>query len=372
MLVAWRRIWALIIKEFLVIVRDPRSRMMLVGPPVLQLIIFAYAATLEVRNVPLLIFNEDRGRHAQELVFRVSGSKTFSRIEFVGHHREFARRLDEQEALAAIHFPQDFSRGLESGRGAVLRMIYDGRRSNAAQITNSYLTQIVNQYNRELTGRAPADGPRAEVVARHWFNENLDYTWFTIPSLVAVLTVVITLSQASMSVAREKELGTFDQLLVSPLKPVEILIGKTVPAMVIGVLEALFIFVMGWQFFGVPFRGSFLLLLSSIAVFAFSIVGFGLFISSLAKTQQQAILGAFVFMVPAISLSGFAAPVENMPLWLQNAVWLNPMRHALILFKGLFLKAMPPAEVALHAWPLALIGVVTLGLAGWMFARKLE
>ncbi len=367
----FRRIAALTVKEFLAILRDPRGRVVLVMAPLIQLLVFSFAATLEVKNVSLSILNEDQGLHSAEIIQRIAGSRTFSDLTFVSDIGEFDTLIDRQKVLAAIHIPQDFSRNIESGQGAALQIVYDGRRSNAAQIVHSYLTRVAGQYSAELTaGRETAVS--LAVSERYWFNENLDYIWFTIPSLVAILTMVITVSQAGMSVARERELGTFDQLLVSPLMPAEILAGKVIPAMVIGVAEALLIFFMGRLVFGVPFRGSFPLMVWSIGLFAFSIVGFGLFISSLAKTQQQAILGAFILLVPAISLSGFAAPVENMPGWLQIVTWPNPMRHALILFKGLFLKDMPFSEVLAESWPLAAVGAATLVFAGWMFTRKLE
>ena len=365
---ALRRIKALIIKEILIIVRDPRGRVMLIFPPIFQLIIFTFAGTLEVRNVPVMIFNEDFGRHGQEISMRIGASNQFSELRFVGRAEVFTEALDQQKVMVAVHIPQDFSRKIEDRSGADLQVIYDGRKSNATQIVNGYLSAIVSQYIKELSG---PHLQTVQVVERHWFNPNLDSIWTTIPSLVAILTLVITLSQSSLSLAREKELGTFDQLLVTPYNPWEIIIGKLIPAMIIGILEALLIVALGRLLFDVPFRGSFSLLLAAITLFSFSIVGFGLFISSLAKTQQQAILGAFIFMVPAISLSGFAAPVENMPSWLQYAVWLNPMKHGLIIFKGIFLKNLPLNEVMLSAWPLALIGTVSLLFSGWMFRRNL-
>lgn len=370
MLHTLNRIGSLIVKEFLIITRDPRSRLMLVVPPLMQLIIFSTAATLEVKNISLMVINEDSGRHGNEIVQRVAGSTTFTRIDFRGPGKNHEAALDQQKIMAVIHIPQQFSRDLEGGGGADIQFIFDGRKSNSSQIANAYLTEVVNQYALETS--SPDSTVKAGVDARNWFNENLLYTWFTIPSLVAVLTVVMTINLSAMAVAREREMGTFEQLLVSPLRPVEILSGKVVPAMVIGVAEALFILALGRLLFGVPFRGSPWLMLTAIGLFSYSIVGFGLFISSLAKTQQQAIIGAFVFMVPAISLSGFATPVENMPQWLQSATWINPMKHALIIFKGLFLKAMPPTEVFRHAWPLVIIGTVSLIFSGWLFTRRLE
>lgn len=366
------RIPALIAKEFFTLFRDSKQRLILVGPPVLQLIIFAFAATLEVKNVSLVVFNQDMGRHGYEFIQRLTGSATFTDIAFVNSIAEFRPFIDRQQAMAAIHIPSDFSRNIEAGETATLQVILDGRRSNAAQIVNGYIAQITQIYEQEILAARGDPVPPTVIVERNWFNENLIYLWFTVPSLVGILAMLITLIVTALSIARERELGTFDQLLVSPLMPHEILIGKTVPALVIGMGEGLLIFAVGVSLFGVPYTGSFLLLLFALFVFVLSIAGIGLFLSALSKTQQQAILSAFIFMVPAITLSGYAAPVENMPEWLQSMIWINPLKHFLVIAKGLFLKDMSFVDVWANTWPLLVIGFFTINLAGWFFARRLE
>lgn len=366
------RIPSLILKELLSLFRDPKSRIVLIGPPLLQLLIFAFAATLEVKNVSLLIYNQDHGRHGYELVQRFVGSPTFTDIEFSDSMARFEPAIDRQAVLAAIHIPLDFSRDIEAGRQASLQVILDGRRSNAAQIVNGYITQLASSYGDEIQAARQQAPPPIRIVDRNWFNENLLYLWFTVPSLVGILAMLVALVVTSLSVARERELGTFDQLLVSPLMPHEILIGKTVPAVLVGLAEGLLIWTVAVVVFSIPFNGSFLLLLFSLLIFIMSVVGVGLFISSLSKTQQQGILGSFIFMVPAVTLSGYAAPIENMPQWLQTATMLNPLAHFLVTVKGLFLKNMPFAEVWANTWPLLLIGAFTLTLAGWFFTRRLE
>lgn len=366
------RILALIVKEMLSLFRDPKGRIVMIAPPLLQLLIFAFAATLEVDNVSLAILNRDAGKHATEIVQQLVGSPTFSHITFVDSLDESRQLVDEQRVMAAIHFAADFSHDLEAGRPATLQVVLDGRRSNAAQIVNGYITRIATAYGLELQQAQGMAPPPVVIVDRNWFNENLLYLWFTVPSLVAILAMLVTVVVTALSVARERELGTFEQLLVSPLTPSEILIGKTVPAMIIGVAEGLLIFVAAITVFSIPFFGSFPLLMLAMLAFVTSIVGVGLFISSISKTQQQAILGTFVFLVPAVTLSGYAAPVDNMPDWLQVANQINPLKHFLITVKGLFLKDLPPLEVWANTWPLLLIGAVTLPVAGWMFNRRLE
>jgi ABC-2 type transport system permease protein len=368
MMAVLRRIRTLAMKELLVLLRDPRGRSTLIVPPIIQLLLFAYAVTLEVNNVSVTILNLDMGLHGHEISERVSASPYFSSITFADRPQVVGQTLERQESLLAICLPQDFSRTITAGSGASLQALSDGRRSNAAQIVSAYLADIVNQYSMEL-----ADGPAGTVQAegRHWFNQDLVYVWTIIPSLMAIITLIMTLNISAMSLAREKELGTFEQLLVSPYSPAEIIIGKLIPAMLLAVFESMLIFVLGRLLYGVPMRGSFLLLLASIVGFSFSVIGFGFFTSSIVKTQQQAIVGAFMFMVPSVALSGFSAPVENMPAWLQKAVILNPLKHALVIFKGIFLKDMPASEVWLNAWPMLAIGAVSLVFSGWLFRRNL-
>ena len=366
------RIFALIIKELLTLFRDPRGRVVLIAPPILQLLVFSFAATLEVKNVSLAIYNQDNGRHGYELIQRIAASPTFTHVQVVDSLAALDPLIDEQKVMAAIQIPQNFSRLLEQSQPASLQVVLDGRRSNAAQIVSGYITQLVNRYSQEVQFSQGAESWPTVLVSRNWFNMNLLYQWFTVPSLVAILAMLITLIVTALSVARERELGTFDQLLVSPLMPWEILIGKTVPAVVVGLVEAMVIWAFAVLVFRIPFTGSFLSLLLVLFTFVMAVVGVGLFISAVSKTQQQAILGAFLFMVPAITLSGYAAPIENMPPWLQTLTWANPLKHSLISVKGLFLKNMPFDQVWMNTWPLLVIGSVTLTVAGWFFAQRLE
>jgi ABC-2 type transport system permease protein len=215
--------------------------------------------------------------------------------------------------------------------------------------------------------------PRGDsLVVRNWFNPNLEYVWYTVPSLVAVISLLIGLIVTALSVARERELGTFDQMMVSPLRTHEILIGKMTPPLLIGLAHATLYILVAIFIFGVPLRGSLFLLYPSLVVYLAAVIGIGLFISSLSTTQQQAILGAFLFGAPAILLSGFATPIENMPDWLQPLTMINPLRHFLVVVKGVFLKGLPAGEVFLNTVPLVLIALATLTAAAWLFRRRME
>jgi ABC-2 type transport system permease protein len=369
------RIVTLVVKELLAAWRDPRGRFILIGPPAIQMLVFTFAATQEVKNIRMAVLNEDYGTAARDLVARFEGSPHFAEVRWLRGEADVAPAIDAGGALMVLRIGPDFSRELAAGRPGSVQLILDGRRSNAAQIVAGYAQAILDTYNGELAAYSrtrPAALPPSMVVARVWFNPNLETTWNSVPSLVVILTTLMGLVVTALSVARERELGTFEQLLVSPLQPAEIIVGKTVPALVIGLAEATMMIGVGVFLFRVPLHGSVALLYAGIVVYLAAVIGVGLFISSLARTQQQAILGAFVFLVPAVTLSGFASPIENMPEWLQVATLANPVRHFLVISKGLFLKDLPAVEVFRNLWPLAVIALLTLSAATWLFRRRLE
>ena len=366
------RLTALIVKELLAILRDPRGRMVLIVPPIIQLFIFSFAATLEVKNASMAVLNQDRGQWADELVQRFKGSPTFGKIQYITSMAEGKDLIDTQEVMLVLHIPQDFSGAIEAGRPVAVQLVLDGRRSNAAQIVQGYAAQITRELNQNITTEQNRPEPLSTLIVRNWFNPNLDYHWFTVPSLIGSIGLLLGLSVTALSIARERELGTFDQLMVSPLQPFEILIGKTVPSLIVGLVQGTIFLLIAAVVFRIPFTGSILLFYASLTIYLISVIGIGLFISSLAQTQQQAFLGAFVFAAPAILLSGFATPVENMPDWLQHFTVINPLRHFLVIVNGLFTKDMPAATVLENAWPLVLIALVTMTSAAWLFRRRME
>lgn len=366
----WTRLSALVIKELLVILRDPRGRAIITVPPLIQLLIFSFAATLEVKNVDLAILNQDAGHAGQELVQRIGGSPTFRSLLRVEDPVALRTAIDRQRVLAAIQIGPTFSRDLAARRPANVQIVLDGRRSNASQIVAAYLGQIIDRFGLDAAhGRPPALPP---IAARSWFNPNLEFTWFTVPGLIAIIALLVGLIVTALSVARERELGTFDQLMVSPLRTHELAIGKLLPPMLIGTVHVTLYILAAALLFRVPLRGSVLLLYLSAELYIAAVAGLGLFISSLCATQQQAILGAFLFVAPAILLSGFATPIENMPAWLQPITLVNPLRYFLVIVRGVFLKALPPVEILRNALPLLAIALGTLASAAWLFRRKLE
>ena len=366
------RILALIKKEILAVWRDKKSRTVLILPPLVQLFIFSLAATLDVTNASIGILNRDNGEQAFELVQRFHGAPIFQHIEYLQSVEEITPFIDNQRGVMVLSIDEQFSRNLDAGKTAFVQLIFDGRKSNTAQIVAGYTSNIIDRFNIDFAAKAGIELQSAKLFPRNWFNPNLLYYWFNVPSLCGILTMLVGLVVTALSVARERELGTFDQLLVSPIKPIEILIGKAVPAIIIGMAEGSIIILAAIFIFQIPFTGSFVMLYFSMFVFVTSITGVGLFISSLCSTQQQAILGSYVFMSPSILLSGFATPIENMPTWLQPFTYLIPLRYFLIVAKGSFLKAMPADMVFSNTWPMAIIAIFTLAAATWCFRTRLE
>lgn len=368
----WTRIRALIVKEFLAVWRDKKSRFVLIVPPLLQLLVFGYAASFDVNHVATVIFNEDDGLPSRELIARFEGSPTFDVIGRITRESQIAEIVDPRQASLVIHVGPTFSRDIRANPPAKVQLIVDGRESNTALIILGYAGRIVADFNREWATDHGQSAPPARLVVRSWFNPNLESRWFFIPGIVALLTLVVTMVVTSLSVAREREVGTFEQLLVTPLRPFEILLGKAAPAILIGVAEGMLIVGVGVFWFDVPFRGDFGLLSLGLVVYVLSVIGIGLMISSICRTQQQAILGAFLFIVPAVILSGFATPIANMPEAIQALTLVNPMRYFLVIVRGIFLEGLAVDLVLRQLWPMIVIGLVTLAGAAVMFRHRLN
>lgn len=364
------RLLTLVIKELQLSLQSPQSRRMLVLPVILQLVLFPFAISLEVRNATLAVLNHDQGAESVELLQRFARAAAFPHLLLLQSQAELTRVVDDQRALLAVEFPADFSRSVLAGNGATIEAIVDGRRSNSAQIAFSYAQSIVQDYAAE---RALARGlaPASRIVVRNWYNPNLEYRWFLLPSLVATITTIGTLMMTALSLAREQEEGTFEQLLVSPLTPLMIMVGKTIPAIIVAGAQATLIIAAAVFIYGVPLQGSVVLLYFSLLCYGMSLAGFGLVISALCATQQQAFLGVFSFIMPAMLLSGFIGPVENMPRLLQWIGWIDPMRHFIVIVKGLFLKGYDWSLVWHSLWPLWMISAGGFATAYWVFRRRI-
>lgn len=367
----WRRILALAIKEFLTLFKDKRSRVVIIVPPLIQLMVFGYAASFDLKHVPFAVFNEDRGSAARDMIAAFRGSPNFVEVARLARDAQIAPTIDSKQALMVMHIGPRFSANLLSGRPAAMQIIVDGRNSNTAQLVVNYAQSIVEHFNTEWVVRHGGSRPPARIEMRAWFNPNLESRWFFIPGIVGLLTLLVTMLVTALSVAREREQGTFDQLLVTPLRPAEILLGKTLPSFIIGTGEATLITAVAVFWFSVPLLGSLLTLYAGLALFLLSAIGLGLMISALAVTQQQGLLGAFFFMVPAIILSGFATPIKNMPPLVQDLTLLDPLRYFLVVLRGVFLEGTPFHLLLHEFFAMAAIGVVALAIAAWLFRHRM-
>jgi ABC-2 type transport system permease protein len=364
----FRQVLALAIKEFLTILKDPKSRFVVIGPPLIQFFVFGYAATFDVENVRYAVVDEDRSNESRDLLARFAGSESFSLVgEFDGID-EVVGPIDAMDVRLVLHVGPDFAARLHAGRPAELQVILDGRNSNVSGIAAGYVQSIVAAWNRGRGG--PDGGAGLEVVQRAWFNPSLDSRWFIVSGLPAQIVLVVVMLLTSLSVAREREQGTFDQSLVAPLDAFQILVGKAAPAFTLGLADGLLLSGGAVLWFGVPMAGSLVALTAVLAVYSIAILGVGLFISSLSATMQQGLLGAFMVMMPSVILSGFTTPIENMPDWLQHATLANPARYAVAGCRQVFLEGAGLAEVGRHLLPLSLIAGVTLSAAGWLFRHR--
>ncbi|RMG34291.1 MAG: ABC transporter permease [Gammaproteobacteria bacterium] len=365
------QVLALVRKEFLALLRDPRSRLVLIGPPMIQLMVFGYAATFDLNDVPVAVHNADRGALSRQLLARVEGSPAFHLVAEVDAEEALRELINERRAMLALSFDPNFSRDIEQGRSGRLQAILDGRNSNSALIALGYLRNILIDFNQGQSLRQGGPPLPAVLKLRAWHNENMTSRWFIVPGIVGLLLLVVTLVVTALSIAREREAGTFDQLLVTPLHPWQTLLGKSIPGLVIGLLEASFIVLLAVAWFEVPLRGSLGALYLGIFLFLLSAVGVGLMISAISVTQQQALLGAFLFLVPAVILSGFATPIANMPEVVQWISHLDPLRYFLVIVRGVFLEGADAGLLIHQYWPMALIGGIALPVAGWLARHRM-
>jgi ABC-2 type transport system permease protein len=365
------RILALIRKELLAILKDPRSRVVLFLPPIIQSLVFGYAASYDLTDVPYALVDRDRSGASQELVARFDGSGIFHRAADVHSGREAAALIDLRRVVLVLQIDQDFERRLSRGVQADIQVIADGRNSNTAAVALGYVGEIVSAFNDDWAAEKGQSGPSVRVVSRAWYNPNLESRWNMIPALVGTLTMLGTMILTALSVAREREQGTFDQLLVAPFRPGEIMVGKAVPSMMVGLAQATSILLIAQFWFRIPFVGSFATLYLGLGLFLMAAIGMGLLVSSLAATMQQAMLYSFTMIMPFTLLSGLTTPISSMPEWLQVATLINPLRFAIDIARRVYLEGADIPRLVPDLWPLALIGLFTLSFAAWLFRRRL-
>jgi len=366
------RILALINKELLAILKDPRSRVSLFLPPVLQCLIFGYAATYDLSNVPYAVLDQDRSAASHDLLASLDGSGVFHRVAQLHNQADIRPAIDQETALLVIVIGQDFQRRLSAGLSADVQVIADGRNSNTAGTALGYVGAIVDAFNADWAANHGTAAPPLQVTTRAWYNANLETRWYMIPALIGTLTFLQTLLLTAMSVAREREQGTFDQLLVTPFRPFEIMVGKAVPSVLIGLIQATLILLVAQLWFRIPFAGSYVTLYAGLFLFLLAAVGMGLMLSAIVATMQQAMLYAFVIMMPFALLSGLTTPLSNMPDIFQDFTYANPLRYAIDIAHRVYLEGAGLDQLVPDLWPMAIIATVTLSSAAWLFRGGLE
>jgi len=362
------RILHLIRKEFLELRQDPRLFGIVIMAPLIQLTMLGYAATTDVRNVPLVVVDQDRSAASRELISRFEASENFAVVDSLTSLDAVDAYLDEGEAWMALAIPAGYGERIRVGQPAVIQLVADGTDANSTNVALGYARALVVGYARELSASAGGQivPPLVSADVRVWFNPGLESRDFMIPGILALLLLVVTTNLSSMAIVREKELGTLEQLNVTPLARSELIIGKLVPYAVLGMVDVLLVVAVAVGWFEVPLRGSFWLLIAMCLVYLLSTLGLGLFVSTISRTQQQAMMTtSFFFLLPMIFLSGFIFPIENMPDAIQPFTYLIPLRYFLVILRGIFLKGVGmevlwPQAAALLAWGLVVLTLATL------------
>ena len=342
------RIGHMLKKEFIQTFRDRHTRFLLFGPPLIQMLIFGYAATMEIKHVSLGVLDLDNTRESRELISHFTASRYFEIRRYAAVRSDLREGVDRGDFVLAVEIDAGFARRVRNGQGASVQVIVDSSNSNTALVALGYLNQIgarfIQDYQTDLLQRiSPATAafvPQVSVESRPWFNENLESQWYFVPGVVGNLLLIMIINLTAFAIVREREIGTLEQVMVTPIHRWEFILGKTVPFFLIGSLDAAMLCAVGTFWFGVPFRGHVLVLAIGSAAFLLASLGLGLFISTLAQTQQQSMITAFLFIIPMVTISGFGTPVSSMPEFFQRLSYLNPLRHVIFVLRSVYLKGV--------------------------------
>lgn len=374
------RLRGMLIKEFIQVFRDKRSRFLLFGPPVVQMLVFGYAATLEIRHIPTAVLDYDQSQVSRDLLSRFSANPYFDVRARVTDRRQIGDLIDRGEATVALQINAGFAQDLRKGRTARLQVIVDSSDSNTALIAVGYVNQIAarfaQEYQQEQLLRTSPLGlsqvPSIVLDRRPWYNRDLDSQWFFVPGVIGNLILIMVVSLTAFAVVREREIGTLEQIMVTPIGRLEFILGKTVPFFLIGLLETLLVSLVGTLWFGVPFRGSIAVLAIGAVLFILCMLGIGLFISTISRTQQQAMVSGFFFNMPAITFSGFGTPISSMPEFMQWLTYLNPLRYFLDVLRGVYLKGVGLDVLWPQMAAMALLAFLMLAISVARFHKSLD
>ena len=374
------RLRQMLIKEFIQVLRDKRARFVLFGPPIMQMLIFGYAATLEIKHVPTAILDFDQTEASRDLISRFTASRYFDVRLLKADRRQIPRLIDRGDVTLALQINAGFARDLGKGRTARLQVIVDSSNSNTALIGLGYVNQVAANFAesyqvarlQRLSPGTLSGIPRVVLDPRPWYNVGLSDRWFFIPGVIGNLIMVIVVNLTAFAVVREREIGTLEQIMVTPIRRVEFILGKTVPFFLIGLFDAVLVSVFGTLWFGVPLRGSIGVLGLGTILFLICMLGIGLFISTVSRTQQQAMVTAFFFIMPSVLFSGFGSPISSMPEALQRLTYLNPLRYFQEVLRSVYLKGIGFDLLWQEMAAMALLGVLMLTVSVFRFQKSLD
>lgn len=382
----WQRLKSMLVKEFIQVFRNPRMRLILFLPPMVQLLVFGYAANTDIRNISLGVYDLDNTPESRELIELFASSGYFRVVERLKSPRETRLRIDAGRISAVLQINGGFARQMRTRQGTSVQIVVDGTESNTASVVVAYSQRIVAEYSRQILVQRILSLPGIpdeikrpffvkggiEVESRAFFNPNLESRNFYVPGIIAFLIMLVTLLLTCMAIVREREIGTMEQLIVSPIRPFELILGKTIPFAIIGYIDVLIVTFVGVFWFEVPIRGSILLLLAATTIYLLSSLGIGLFISTISHTQQQAMMTMFFFFMPAILFSGFVFPIANMPPIVQYLTYADPLRYFLIIIRGIFLKGSGFSTLWPQMLALTLLGGIVFAFSSLRFRKRME
>ncbi len=373
----FERAKAILIKEFKQIFRDPRMRTIIFITPLIQIILFGYAANRDITYIPTAIYDRDNTSESRDLLRRFTYSKYFIPEHYIFSDQEQDHVLDKGTVNTVIRIDRGFARNLNAGKDADIQLAFDGTDSNSVMVVMGYANTIIGDYSQELIkNRAKEAGflnttSSVDLQDRAWFNGNFISRNYYLPGVIATIVTVMSLMLTAMAIVKEKEIGTMEQLTVSPLRPLELIIGKLLPFALIALVQVLLITTLGVLWFKIPLRGSIMVLLFSTCIYLFTTLGIGLFISTISSTQQEANMSVFLFYLPSVLLSGFAYPIANMPQIIQWFTIFNPMRYFMVVIRSIFLKGVGLEVLWPQLLALFIIGLTVISLSALRFRRKL-
>ena len=369
------RIRELVRKEFIQLFRDKKNRPLLFVAPIIQLLLFGYVVSMDIRTITAGFLDQSRSVESRRIIEAFGANQTFRIVFAADSPDQLEKRLLERKIDLAIKIPPDFSTRIRKGETAAIQILADGSMSNMAGVRIAYANLVIEGVNQELLRELMAFDvsiPRVDARIRTWYNPNLYSQNFFVPGIVAFLVMILTLLLTSMAIIKEKEAGTMEQLIVTPITPAELILGKTIPYIIIALLQMMAVTVFAVFWFEVPLKGSLVVLFFSGSLFLLSTLGIGLFISTISRTQQQAMMTAFFFLLPFFMLSGFVFPIENMPLVVQWITCLNPLRFFLVIIRGIFLKGVGLSILWPQVLAMGAIGVAVFAGAVTRFKKRMD